>query len=592
MRIFLLLTVIVMGGGILAAQSIDSMFIVPGSVKQEPGELISRELRDANGVTAAGLIIYSDLKGLSYQSYNGVVKVNSEPGKDFVFLSPDERLVEVYCSGYTPLKIILSEFGIKLKSGTTWSLQLSGNKKKMFGSGWLTVRSTPAGAEFQYEIGKDNWVSKNPPFDTLSLPSNIYPVRLTKEFYKSIDDTIEIKTKERISKSYTMERLKGFLIIKARDENNKEISGANIYLNGKLLPEKTPYSKRVTADNYAIRIEMEGYLVDSASVKVRDEDHPESKEFVLRKIGIVTFKGTPFSSVVSRDDLGRETLIGTVPANGAFVTQMRPQDYQLIFRLGKKVKKYTDLDVSEYQGDMYDEEHSSLSVTSEKIEKTFSIERTEGKAIRWNFFGNNRLAQLTDGVEVNSGVTPVTLTPALVSTVIGYPVNSSFQQSFQSFHLILDYNPISISVNGFSSEAEKKLNDTLYFSLAKMSFVDIEASWMPVSFWEKVYPFLGACYLSGRFEGTLQYGAYSYPISGYQITNDEETRYHTPGIVAGALVRLPVLSMFDLAENEGYMPDIVIRMKYRHLLDTKAFQSQFSVQFGVAMRLPFLAGGF
>lgn len=113
----------------LLAQKPLELSIVANSAKEEPGELVSKEIRDANGVTTAGLIIFSDLKGLTFQSYNGVVKVNSSPGKDFLFLSPDERVVEVYCFGYTPLKIILNEQGVKLKSGQTWSLKITGEKK-------------------------------------------------------------------------------------------------------------------------------------------------------------------------------------------------------------------------------------------------------------------------------------------------------------------------------------------------------------------------------------------------------------------------------------------------------------------------------
>ena len=75
-----------------------------------------------------GLIILSDLDGLKFTSYNGIVKVNHDPGRDFLFLSPDERVVEVYATGFTPLKIILSEVGIKLESGKSWQLKITGTK--------------------------------------------------------------------------------------------------------------------------------------------------------------------------------------------------------------------------------------------------------------------------------------------------------------------------------------------------------------------------------------------------------------------------------------------------------------------------------
>jgi len=91
-------------------------------------QLIDRSIRDANGETCAGLMISTDLVGLTYTSYNNIVKVNKNPGKDLIFLSPEERVVEVYCSGFFSLKIILNDYGINLKSGEVWQLKVTGDK--------------------------------------------------------------------------------------------------------------------------------------------------------------------------------------------------------------------------------------------------------------------------------------------------------------------------------------------------------------------------------------------------------------------------------------------------------------------------------
>lgn len=589
-RFGLFIISLTLGTSFLFSQQADSLYIVPGSVKAESGELVGRF--DRNGNKAVGLIIYSDLNDLRYKPNNGLVDSvdKSKPGRDFIFLSSDERVVEVYMSGYLPLKIILSEYGIQFKRSVVWSLQITGNKKKKFGTGFLSVCTDPPGAEFLYELGKNNWVTKMPPFDTIALPTNVYPVRVQKEFYRTVEDTIDLETNARVSKKYSLERLKGFLLVKARDENNQEISGATIFLNGMKIPEKTPYSKRVNADRYTIRIEMEGFLVDSATVVLRDEEHPESKEFVLRRIGIVTFKGPPQSSVSYLDDLGNEKTVGAIPANGAFVTQLRPREYSMIYRLGRPVRKYSDIDVSDYNGELYDVVHTSLSVPSDRLTAEYSIEQTNGRFFRFNALGNDRIAHLTDGIEFNTGFVPMELTPSLLSTALGFPIKDPLKVNFSAVHLIVDYNPFSFSINGYSSEVSQPLSDTMTYNFDHVSFVETELLWMPAAFWEKVFPFIGGCYINGRFQGTVNYGGYSLAVAGYGVTNDEETQYSTPGIVVGALVRLPVLSMFNLTKNEGYLPDLVLRVKYRHLLDTKAYQSQFSAQFGIAMRLPFLAG--
>ena len=72
--------------------------------------------RDANGRICAAIKIISDMDGFKYDANNGVVKVEHKPGQDIVFLSPDERVLDIYKTGYTPLKIILSEVNVHLKS--------------------------------------------------------------------------------------------------------------------------------------------------------------------------------------------------------------------------------------------------------------------------------------------------------------------------------------------------------------------------------------------------------------------------------------------------------------------------------------------
>lgn len=161
-------------------QLISEMKIV-GEPKQEPSELVGKEIRDANGETCAGLIVYTDLKDIRFTSYNGVVKVNSDAGRYFIFLSPDERVVEVYCSGYSPLKIILSEVGIRLKSGQTWSVKITGEKSIpvnfiIFPNGsklFVDGVETNYGRAPQLKVGK-------------------HSIRLEKQGYVTMSDTIDI----------------------------------------------------------------------------------------------------------------------------------------------------------------------------------------------------------------------------------------------------------------------------------------------------------------------------------------------------------------------------------------------------------------
>lgn len=102
---------------------------IMGDSRFEPGELVSNTIRDSNGRVAAGIKILTDLTGLSIEANNGVLKVNQNIGSYYVFLSPDERVLTIRKSGYAELKVILPEIGIRLKSGQTWVINLTGDSK-------------------------------------------------------------------------------------------------------------------------------------------------------------------------------------------------------------------------------------------------------------------------------------------------------------------------------------------------------------------------------------------------------------------------------------------------------------------------------
>ena len=126
-KLLLLLFVIIAFS--LFAQEMSEMRVV-GKAQFAPDELISQTRRDANGDICAGILIETDLTGLSFNSYNGIVAMNTKPGRYFLFVSPDERVIEIYKTGYKPLKIILNEYGVgRLKSGETWKLQITADKK-------------------------------------------------------------------------------------------------------------------------------------------------------------------------------------------------------------------------------------------------------------------------------------------------------------------------------------------------------------------------------------------------------------------------------------------------------------------------------
>ena len=103
-----------------------SKMSISGKPQKSADEIVGK--RDANGRFCAAVQVISDMDGFKYQAYNGVVEVDDLPGKDMVFLQPDERVLEIFKSGYEPLKIILSEYGIQLDEREVWTIRIKGEK--------------------------------------------------------------------------------------------------------------------------------------------------------------------------------------------------------------------------------------------------------------------------------------------------------------------------------------------------------------------------------------------------------------------------------------------------------------------------------
>lgn len=104
-----------------------SELYIQGKPEKISSEIVG--IRDLNGRYCAAIKIISSLEGLKYKSYNGVVKVEDDPGQDLVYVSANERVLEIYHTSYAPTKIILSEVGIRLKEKEVWEIHLVGDKK-------------------------------------------------------------------------------------------------------------------------------------------------------------------------------------------------------------------------------------------------------------------------------------------------------------------------------------------------------------------------------------------------------------------------------------------------------------------------------
>ena len=372
-----------------------SQLRVTGKAEQLLNEIINKEVRDKNGELCAGLVILSDLTGLNYQSSLGIVKNNQSSGKDFLFLSPSERMVEVFCSGYEPLKLILNELGIKLKSGEVWQIKITGDKKGNLIS--IMINLTPADADLYIdEIKVENK-------GAIQIAQGKHNIRIEKYSYKTENDIINVST-EKIVFSYTLQPLRKYkFTIKTIP------SGAKVFLNN-IERDESDCQLFEIPGKYLIRLVKPGYLEKVEGIEVKENGENIFTYTLLKNAGSFSIATEPSDAqLYINGEIRNERKLELKPGEYEIVVSRKgyfsknenivlKQGDQLI-RQYKLEKNTTTLSIKVEPADAkikIDNEMQTGKINFELIPGNHSIEIEKE--------GYNKLSDLVD-IELNKPVT-------------------------------------------------------------------------------------------------------------------------------------------------------------------------------------------
>ncbi len=291
--------------GMSAQEGMNEMRIV-GQPELLPTEFIGNDVRDANGDICAGLKIVTDLTGFSYRSNDGIVKINAKPGRDVLFLSPTERVVEVYCSGFKPLKIILYEVGIKLNSSQVWQVEITGDKKADEIA--IVVKSEPEDAQIYLD---ENSLTSGASFKTTPGKHNL---RISKSGYKGINEEIDVSL-ENILFEYKLEKVS---LVPVTIKSNPE--GAEIHINGAFKNEVTNAGFFEFPGSYQLELKKNGYLNLEEDIMVSEAGNNEFSFQLIKNIGILNVVITPTDAKIK--------INGEIKTKGKI--ELRPGEYQVM----------------------------------------------------------------------------------------------------------------------------------------------------------------------------------------------------------------------------------------------------------------------
>ncbi len=317
---------------ITAQESALNAIRVVGNGELLTGELIAKDILDANGEVCAGLMIQTDLTGLTYDAYDGIVKINPNPGSDLLFLSREERVVTIYKSGYKPLKIILIDQGVKLLSGSVYKIEVTGDK--ILDLIPVNILVEPPGANITID-GEDKG-SKT----FYQLSPGKHSIVISKSGYQTKTVEIEVSTSQTLF-NITLEKVS--LIPVTITSTPKD---ATIFLNNSDKGQ-TDNQFFEMPGNYDLKLTKSGYLNIEEKITITNEGTNTLNYKLIKNSGTITFTTTP-SDVEIRINtrLFNTKNIELVP--GEYQIEVTKDGYlpyseTIVLNLGDKLQRTIDL---------------------------------------------------------------------------------------------------------------------------------------------------------------------------------------------------------------------------------------------------------
>ncbi|MEX0610208.1 MAG: PEGA domain-containing protein [Balneolaceae bacterium] len=247
----------------IRAQDDISTLRVVGEPKIADGEFIAdrADNRDVNGVLTAGLRINSDLTGFTFESNNGILKSQQLPGASLLYLSPNERVVEIYREGFTPFQLVLASYDINLESSKVWEVQITGNRK--LNDAPARINISPENATI-FVDGEENIVSGT--YLDLRLAEGQHVIQIQKNQYRIVEDTVTVSSTTVNNFNYTLEEIDPIFL-----RLDSEPSGAAVYLDDDPGSKgRTPIQIPVYPGPHAIRLELDGYVTQTDELQINN----------------------------------------------------------------------------------------------------------------------------------------------------------------------------------------------------------------------------------------------------------------------------------------------------------------------------------
>lgn len=278
---------------ILAGQELNQLKIV-GKATRVAGEIVPGDKLDANKNRAALVSFITDLDvDMDFKPWNGAVGKITNPaiGRWNVYVSPDERVIDVHAEGFMPLKVVLGSFGInRINSGDVYHIKITGDMKTQEVP--VVITCNQSGAKVIVD-GEEMGSTVNKML-TINLKSGVQKIRLEKAEFVSQEINEDVSL---TNNSFHFELVPG---MPALVKITSDPPGAIVTIEGNVKMGVTPLETYYETGTYTIRLEQENYDTINEQITITEPD--TEKHYTMTDIrATLTITTHPEATVTVND---------------------------------------------------------------------------------------------------------------------------------------------------------------------------------------------------------------------------------------------------------------------------------------------------
>lgn len=300
MKYIILIMLILQTSRLFAQNDILSKMLVVGQAELKTDQLIDVNKIDANGRKCSALIVVTDLDSLRFTSNNGIVDKKIEPGRYFLSISAEERVVSVFKWGYEPLQINLRDYGLsKLERGRAYQIKITGEKKSDF---------IPINVICDPEVNEVYVDGKRTQSKAILLAPGQHTLRIEKDGYKTIEEKVVV------SDSSTLFKYKLAEVELSSVKISSFPIGAKIYINN-VSKGETDKEIYLFPGTYTLKLVKSGFLEKVKTIEVKEGIAVASSDTLKKNTGILKINVSPIDSKILIDgaDFTYKTNIELIP---------------------------------------------------------------------------------------------------------------------------------------------------------------------------------------------------------------------------------------------------------------------------------------